>query len=382
MAEQKILNVRVDERIMAALAERANDLDITVSELVRSFLDEGLSIKRAKPNPRNPNPEDQIVLPTTRLELYRFYEFWNANHPNIAMAIDYFAAQGRDFRIGCDAKEGGIVALDRLDRLHRLLDEKAEGIMRELALMGDAFVMINLDCQKCGGHDPLCEHKNATISEVSILDPSTIEVYFDLNGGTFVERLMMLPNRDLKNLVKSRKPESLFSQLPQTIIEAVENNKPIELDPRFVVHAKVGGSHYETYGTSMLRGLLPDLAKEDKDRQKGRPVQRVSIDPEVLHQRIASAREQLKIGLEKILNLQTSLWGLPAVTVSWPEDHNRRCLLCNDPELADEIGKILYETGLAGVEKHLAANAIPISTADVAEHFRHHDKAAWGRNSV
>lgn len=380
MAEQKILNVRVDERIMAALAEKANDLDITVSELVRSFLDEGLSIKRAKPNPRNPNPEGMIVLPTTRLELYRLYDYWNANHPIVANAIDYFASKGRDFRIG----GGNVETLVRLEKLHRLLDDKAEAIMRELALKGDAFVMASLDCPKCDAMDPHCSHENASIKDVSILDPSEIEVHFNLNagGGTFLEELYLLPTRELKNLVKNRKPDS---GLPQSLIDAIENDKPVKLDPSYATHIKVGNSDYERYGSSILKGLLYDLMKEDKDRQKGRDFQRVSINPEILHQRIAAAREQLKKVLDKILILQTTLWGEPSVSVSWPEDYSRRCPLCTDDNLRGEAEDVFWVTEgkIHAVKEALDGLGALVTYEQIDQHFRHHDKKGrWERNSV
>jgi very-short-patch-repair endonuclease/intein/homing endonuclease len=197
--------------------------------------------------------------------------FWIDNEPRVSAAIDFYS----DFPVsaGYELECPNASVKEFFEKLCKKLklEEKLPRILREYFGMGDAFVMLNLDCQKCGGsgmdeNGEECEHEGAVWSHLSVLDPTTIEV-MPFSHLTDEPEIYMLPNNELAKIVSTGKPEHLYERLSDDIKRLVKSRRPMKLDPLVVTHFKHGASDYQVYGKSIIRRLFPTLAYKDKLRQ-------------------------------------------------------------------------------------------------------------------
>ena len=293
-SEKRMLNVRIDERMMLALADRANDEDVTVSEVVRGIIDRGWGIVRgANGFAYSKYASDEIEIPTSRDELIRLYRYFAESDMSLAEDIDFIADAGLRFEVECDDADR-----DRMDDLrNRLkLDAVAQNVMRELGIIGEAFVKMDILCQDCDGEDAKCLHDIepcGMVSGVRIFDPALVLVnLYPATGSKF-----FVSNRETSNV-------DVFSDLS-------------------VIHVKDGVA-YEPYGTSMIKPMLPMLMSKDANPRSSRnecPPQRDNCVPKtVLMCRISMFRNLTASCLEKIFNKQADIWRVKHVRVSWADD--------------------------------------------------------------
>lgn len=198
-------------------------------------------------------------------------QFWTENEPRVSAAIDFYS----DFPVsaGFELECPNAAVKEFFEKLCKKLklEEKLPRILREYFGMGDAFVMLNLDCQKCGGegldeNGEECEHEGAIWSHLSVLDPTMIEV-MPFSHLTDEPEIYMLPNNELAKIVSTGKPEHLYERLSEGTKRQVKSRRPMKLDPLVVTHFKHGASDYQVYGKSIIRRLFPTLAYKDKLRQ-------------------------------------------------------------------------------------------------------------------
>lgn len=307
--EKRMLNVRVNEDTMLALAERANDLDITVSEVVREIIDRGLGIVRTADGFYSPygNSYRRNVIPTARRELYRWFEYFATNDARLGLTVDLIA----DLATGFNIKIPNPADTDRwmmfAENLH--LELRARSMMREIAVKGEVFVQFSVACPDCGGEK--CEH-NPSVIKVSILDPETVEVH--TGPLDTVATLHLVPTSELQKIVMTGKPEDTYRRIPKEILDAVRRGQAIKLDPRYTVHAKLGPA-YERYGTSLIKSILDDLM----ERQQDPSYDKAKAGVEVFICRLDEMRECVTRILNRALAIQAEAWGVEPATIVWPE---------------------------------------------------------------
>lgn len=152
------------------------------------------------------------------------------------------------------------------------LRSKLPEILREYYGKGDCFVLTNLDCKHCHGtgytqEKRECEHKGATWSSISVLNPEEVEVQPWVHMLGDDPPIYISPNNELQKIVQTGKPEEVFRRLPDETKAAVRRGQPIKLDPISVQHFKHGAPSYQTYGVALIRRLFPTLFYRDKLRQ-------------------------------------------------------------------------------------------------------------------
>jgi hypothetical protein len=230
-----MLNVRVDERTMLAITDRANEMDITVSDVVRASIDSSLGIHRGTdgaPFTTHQRP----IIPIVRRELYRFYEYFSTNDPELSQAVEFVCDMATKFRLETEEADRKNYAIVR-DVMS--LDDKARDVMRELAVKGEVFIHIS----------PEIETKTV---EISILNPENVDVDDDT-------RIVILrPSVELRMALEVGEPAGVLERIPVAAREAIDNNTPICLNPHSTIHMKLGPP-YETYGTSIIKPFLSEL---------------------------------------------------------------------------------------------------------------------------
>jgi len=197
-------------------------------------------------------------------------EYWVSNEPRIAIAIDFYSEFPMSgFDLECSDASVKEFFENLVKRIR--LEERLPEILREYYSKGDAFVMCNLDCDKCGGsgidqNGKECDHKGATWRGVSVLNPEEVEVS-PFSNIMPDPPIYVLPNADLKKLVQTGQPKDIFQSLPQQTRDAIRKGLPILMDPLTITHLKHASSPYQTYGQSIIRRLFPTLVYKDKLRQ-------------------------------------------------------------------------------------------------------------------
>lgn len=192
--------------------------------------------------------------------------FYYENEPKVAAGIDFYSQfPVNGFKLECKKKK--ITAFyerlcDRLELLRWL-----RLISHERFLLGDVFVFLEIDSPDTRGETELepgeaPSHADGTFKRIMVLNPDWIEVYNTPLAGE--PEIVMLPDEELKKIVMTRQPESIYKRLPNNIKQLVASGQPIRLSNNVTSHIKHGGSPYGTYGDSLLRRLFTILAYKTK----------------------------------------------------------------------------------------------------------------------
>jgi len=210
-------------------------------------------------------------IPTVRHEVYRWCSYWLHNEPRIAIAIDFYSEfPCNGFTLECHNAAIRSYFEDLCVKLN--VDYWLPKILREYYAMGDAFVVLTLDCEHCQGtgfteEGEECSHEGATWKNISILDPITVEVLPYTAWSGEEPHIYVRPNEELRRIVATGNPKEIYERIPDDIKILVRKNAPIKLNPLVVTHFKHGCSAYQTYGVSIIRRLFPTLVYKDKLRQ-------------------------------------------------------------------------------------------------------------------
>jgi very-short-patch-repair endonuclease/uncharacterized membrane protein YgcG len=141
-------------------------------------------------------------------------------------------------------------------------------ISHQRFLLGDVFVMTEIDCPHCKGSgidqesgEP-CNHPDGTIGRLTVLNPDWIEVM--KTPISQEPQIVLLPDEELQKIIQTKQPKFLYDQIPENIKVQIMAKKPILLSNRVTSHMKHGGVPYGTYGESLLRRLFTVLAYKTK----------------------------------------------------------------------------------------------------------------------
>ena len=199
-------------------------------------------------------------IPSKRREQYQWLRFFYENEPRVAAALDFYARfpMSSGFELECKDRH----VKNYFDNLNKKLDLERwlRLISHEVHLMGDCFPFLEVNCDICGGADPLCEHEGGSFKRLIVLNPDFVEVF--TNPLTPNNSIMLIPDDELKELVRKRGPGA--ENLSDSISTMVMAGQPIPLDNLSVSHLKYGESPYRRYGISMIRRLFPILAYKTK----------------------------------------------------------------------------------------------------------------------
>jgi len=199
-------------------------------------------------------------IPSKRREIYQWCRFFYENEPRVAAALDFYARfpMSSGFELECKDRH----VKNYFDNLNKKLDLERwlRLISHEVHLMGDCFPFLEVQCDICGGSDPLCDHEGGSFKRLIVLNPDFVEVF--TNPLTPNNSIMLIPDDELKDLVRKRGPGA--ENLSDDVGKMVMAGQPIPLDNLSVSHLKYGESPYRRYGISMIRRLFPILAYKTK----------------------------------------------------------------------------------------------------------------------
>ncbi|CAM6032156.1 unnamed protein product [Sphagnum compactum] len=136
------------------------------------------------------------------------------------------------------------------------LREILQGIALEYFMIGDVFVMAELDE----------EHK--TWKRLVPLNPDQVEVRRNVLADTPV--IELIPDDDIKKIVFDRNPRELYDYfrmfLPD-VVQAVKAGKNIPIDPAHITHLRHMPTPYGVYGTPLLKRIFKTLMYKEMLRR-------------------------------------------------------------------------------------------------------------------
>lgn len=205
-------------------------------------------------------------IASKRREVYQWARFYYENEPKVAAGIDFYSQFPiNGFKLECKKKKITAFYERLVDRLE--LVRWLRHISHERFLLGDVFVFLEIDSPDTRGEtdldpDETPTHADGTFKRIMVLNPDWIEVYTTPLADE--PEIVMLPDDELKKIVMTRQPESVYKRLPNNIKQLVAAGRPIRLSNNVTSHIKHGGSPYGTYGDSLLRRLFTILAYKTK----------------------------------------------------------------------------------------------------------------------
>ena len=207
-------------------------------------------------------------VPSRRKETYQWAMFYAEMEPKVAAAIDFytdFSMNGFELQVG-DAKIKRFFErfCDRVNLLHICKE-----ISRSYYIYGDAFPFVEFACEEChgSGRDKRntklrCPHQGGDIKRIIVLNPFWIEVETNVLADEPVIKL--LPDDDLKRIIATKQPVSIYNKIPEGVKKSVAEGKPILLSSRCIDHLKHNPTPWVPYGTSLIRRLFTILAYKTK----------------------------------------------------------------------------------------------------------------------
>jgi very-short-patch-repair endonuclease len=250
------------------------------------------------------DPERSYVCSGFKVSNCRFFA---QNDPTIASSLRFYA------QFPFHGFENVINHAHRKEHFDKLkkrlrLEYHLPLIAYEYFALGDAFVMISIQCPKCHGFGIMsdgnvCNHEGGQIGNISIMNPDWIDVQVNkLNPSEPI--ISFIPDDEMKQIVWSKKPVELYNKIPDHMKKLILSQKPIPLSNRTITHMKHDEIPYNAYGRSIIAPLFPTLAYQDKLRQ----AQWIVADRHILPIKICKIGSDLKpAGPEDIADTQRQL---------------------------------------------------------------------------
>ena len=209
-------------------------------------------------------------IPNARREVYLWANWWRNNEPKVSAAISFltnFPFSG--WKLECSST----YVKDYFEKLTNVLNFQKwlPEISKTYYLLGDAFVLLSIDCEHCHGSgwnnnkNEECKHDGATWKSISLLNPDSVLKSPGMidKEGSYVYR----PSAEEVRVVNERQPKELYDSIPDNIKKLIIKGEPIKLNPLSIHHFKHGSNPWEDYGISIVRPLFPILTYKDKLRQ-------------------------------------------------------------------------------------------------------------------
>ena len=127
-------------------------------------------------------------IPSTRKEIYLWANWWRNNEPKVAAAINFYTNfPFNGWKLECKSN----VVKDYFEKLIEKLNFQKwlPEISKVYHLLGDAFVLLSIDCPHCHGSNwdedknQECQHDGASWKSISILNPDNVIKTPGLVGG-------------------------------------------------------------------------------------------------------------------------------------------------------------------------------------------------------
>jgi very-short-patch-repair endonuclease len=209
-------------------------------------------------------------IPNARREVYLWANWWRNNEPKIAAAINFYTNYPfSGWKLECSSS----YVKDYFEKLIEKLNFQKwlPEISKVYHLLGDAFVLLSLDCEHCHGSNwdeeknEVCKHDGATWKSVCLLNPDSV-----LKSPAMIDQTGMYtykPSPEEIKIVNERQPREYYDAIPDNVKKLILKGDPIPLSPISIHHFKHGSNPWEDYGTPLIRPLFPTLAYKDKLRQ-------------------------------------------------------------------------------------------------------------------
>lgn len=209
-------------------------------------------------------------IPNARREVYLWASWWKNNEPKVAAAINFYKNYPfSGWKLECSSS----YVKDYFEKLVEKLNFQKwlPEISQAYHLLGDAFVLLSLECEHCNGsnwnhekQEP-CAHDGATWKSISILNPDSVIKTPGMidQPGSYAYK----PSAEEVRIVNERHPKEIYDSIPDGVRKMILKGDPIKLSPISIHHFKHGSNPWEDYGVSMIRPLFPILTYKDKLRQ-------------------------------------------------------------------------------------------------------------------
>ena len=209
-------------------------------------------------------------IPNARREVYLWANWWRNNEPKIAAAINFYSNYPfSGWKLECSSS----YVKDYFEKLIEKINFQKwlPEISKVYHLLGDAFVLLSLDCEHCHGSNwdeeknEACKHDGATWKSVCLLNPDSV-----LKSPSMIDQPGMYtyrPSPEEIKIVNERQPREYYDAIPDNVKKLILKGDPIPLSPISIHHFKHGSNPWEDYGTPLIRPLFPTLAYKDKLRQ-------------------------------------------------------------------------------------------------------------------
>ena len=337
-------------------------------------------------------------IPNARREVYLWANWWRNNEPKVSAAIHFltnFVFTG--WKLECPStyvKDYFEKLIERLN-FQKWLPE----ISKSYYLMGDAFVLISIDCQHCGGtgwddnKNEECKHDGASWRSVSLLNPDSVLKTPGMidQEGAYVYR----PSAEEVRVVNERQPKEIYNSIPDNIKKLIMKGDPIKLNPMSIQHFKHGSNPWEDYGTSLVRPLFPILTYKDKLRQAQYIVAERHITPIKIVKIGSNERPASQEDIDNVQDELASLANDPNLTLvthhnfelDWYSGYQKVGALTGEfEEINSEIldGLMLSKALLGGSDTGLSYSNAQVSLLAMhrrLESFRN-EVAHWIENKV
>jgi very-short-patch-repair endonuclease len=209
-------------------------------------------------------------IPNARREVYLWANWWRNNEPKVAAAMNFYTNYPfSGWKLDCSST----YVKDYFEKLIEKLNFQKwlPEISKVYYLLGDAFVLLSIECPKCGGSgfnedtNEECKHDGASWKSISILNPDSVLKTPGMidQSGSYSYR----PSAEEVRIVNERQPKEVYESIPDNIKRMIMKGEPIKLNPISIHHFKHGSNPWEDYGTSLIRPLFPVLTYKDKLRQ-------------------------------------------------------------------------------------------------------------------
>ena len=209
-------------------------------------------------------------IPTNRKEVGLWAQWWYDNEPKVAAGIEFYT----DFPLsGFEIECPNSMVKEFYTKLVKDLEfpKILPMISQEYHLRGDVFVHGSVNCPICHGSGKnkrtkkACEHEGATWGNITILNPDMVDLSPTMLGTE--PTYYYMPDDSMKKIVQEQNPKHIYDTIPDAVKESVMTNQPIQFDPMSMYHFKRNATHWQPFGTSIIRRLFPTLAYKDKLRQ-------------------------------------------------------------------------------------------------------------------
>ena len=209
-------------------------------------------------------------IPNARREVYLWANWWRNNEPKVAAAMNFYTNYPfSGWKLECSST----YVKDYFEKLVEKLNFQKwlPEISKVYYLLGDAFVLLSIECPHCGGSgwddkkNEECKHDGASWKTISILNPDSVLKTPGMidQPGSYSYR----PSAEEVRIVNERQPKEVYESIPDNIKRMIIKGEPIKLNPISIHHFKHGSNPWEDYGTSLIRPLFPILTYKDKLRQ-------------------------------------------------------------------------------------------------------------------